>query len=413
MEFHGVDMTGQIHVEELSTLASWTSSDKRRIVYVTDEDCYYIGGNTEWIKLPSPAEDVSFDDTNVNFTATDVQEALEQLGGIYTYAFYFGDESDGAFDSNSPGAGYTDAGTYDWEIDGSGSDDDVFEVMNFTTFTLRTGHSLTTANRKKCLLIYCTGDCTINGHLNMDSKGAKGQPDDDIKTYRFIQNVEPFSNEQFQYVFNIPEVGANGNDSAITGDTGVSGQTGGGGGGGPADYALGGSGQTGTAWCGGSGGGGGSCYGGTGGTANSYGGKGGNGGIAVYATGWVDGGGGGGGAGNPGGNAGTSYGTGQSGQAGGLGGGGTILLIVKGNLTIGAAGVISADGGNGGSAGNGVVGAACGAGGAGGGAGGGSIVIAYVGTLSNSGTIQANGGAGGGYGGAGSIQGPTKISSVI
>lgn len=78
-----------------------------------------------------------------------------------------------------------------------------------------------------------------------------------------------------------------------------------------------------------------------------------------------------------------------SAQDGGLGGGGTIFLIVQGNLDIGGNGVISSDGGKGGDAWSANV--ACG----GGGAGGGSINIFYKGSLVNSGTVRAVGGPGG------------------
>jgi hypothetical protein len=80
-----------------------------------------------------------------------------------------------------------------------------------------------------------------------------------------------------------------------------------------------------------------------------------------------------------------------------------LLLIVRGNLTIGPAGEIVAHG----KAGGGSVNYG------GGGSGGGSIGVLYAGALDNSGTIAADGGPGGrdrdpgqsGYaGGAGSVQ---------
>jgi hypothetical protein len=160
--------------------------------------------------------------------------------------------------------------------------------------------------------------------------------------------------------------------------------------------ATSGAGNTGTCFSGGAAGGGsGSITGTSGGNAGSANGGAGGAGVNVGGAGITAG----GGAGNPGG-AGAI-----GGSAGSNGTGGLLILIIRGNLTIGASGVISSNGASGGDG-------SCG----GGGSGGGTLVILYAGTLSNSGTIQANGGPGGtgtgngGAGGAGSVQGPTVIS---
>ena len=91
-----------------------------------------------------------------------------------------------------------------------------------------------------------------------------------------------------------------------------------------------------------------------------------------------------GGAGNP---RGGDIGSATNAEAGT---GGVIWLIVGGNLTIGASGVISANGKNGGSTSGGDFNSA------GGGSGGGRIIIAHKGTFTNNGTIEALGGYGGG-----------------
>ncbi len=100
------------------------------------------------------------------------------------------------------------------------------------------------------------------------------------------------------------------------------------------------------------------------------------------------------------GNAGCQGGTGWGGHTVGSGadGGGTIILIVGGDLTI--TGTISANGGTA-TSGNAYYCAG------GGGPGGGNILILYAGTLSNSGTVTATKGVAGGprTGGAGGTGG--------
>ena len=70
--------------------------------------------------------------------------------------------------------------------------------------------------------------------------------------------------------------------------------------------------------------------------------------------------------------------------------GGLIILVVKGNLTIGSGGSITCIGSNSGT---------CSGGnawhGSGGASGGGNIVLAYRGTYTNNGTVTANGGTAG------------------
>ena len=249
-------------------------------------------------------------------------------------------------------------------------------VRNYTSLTLNAGHTMTVTNRCRGLLIYVAGDCTINGTVNMSSKGAKATGSFAHYVYQaknFYGNFIP------QYQFNSVKLygsGSGGGAASTNGRSVGEGYTGGGGGG-----YTGNSGSAGTSWSGGSGGGagpsatGGRAYGGTGGAAST----------ANF----------GGGAGNLGGAA------GPGGSGGGTGTGGVIIFVVKGTFTLGNTGRILANGaaGGGGSAGGG------------GGSGGGRIVILYGQKyINNGGTITANGGVGGGTaplkggdGGAGSI----------
>ena len=105
----------------------------------------------------------------------------------------------------------------------------------------------------------------------------------------------------------------------------------------------------------------------------------------------------GGGAGNPG-------GSGLGGTNGSSGTGGLIVLIVKGNISIGSTGKIESTGTQGGNETSGY-------GMGGGGSGGGAILILHSGNYSSNGSLDVSGGAAGvgghklgGAGGEGSIQ---------
>lgn len=287
---------------------------------------------------------------------------------------WFGTSEDGDLISTS-------SITYDSSVDGQ------IVVKNYKSFYLNAGHTITVSYRCRGLLIYVAGDCTINGTLTMNSRGAIGTG----SVAHYVYQAKDYQSDflamyNYNYVPIFPD-GMNGgvSGSLIGGNNGLAateGRTGGGGAGGSAGGAnFGGAGGSGSSWSGGSGGGGGS--GSAGGNGLSFGSTGGNGAGT----------GSGGGAGNTGGLP------GPLGLAGETGTGGLILLIVKGSLTIGQTGIISANGANGGSGTNA----------GGGGSGGGRIVLLYGNNFNNYGSITVNGGLGGsgsrlgGDGGAGSI----------
>ena len=311
-------------------------------------------------------------------------------------------------------------------------------VKQYTSINIKSGDNVSVDDTCKGLIIYCTGDCTINGSLTMSRKAGTANnspvPSDGLRWtfYDPTQSDGPLTYPQVPVsslgtaadtvaqlmtalpgpagrVIQVTKTGAGGGDNVgsnaptwgpNTGArSGVSGapnnKTGGGGGG--CGFTGGGNGGTGICW-GGGGGAGGAAAGGSGGEGQ-------DGGIAPGPTGpQVEGGnagnapeagrvGGGGGAGNPAGEGGA--GPDGVGTDGGTGGGGLLALFVGGDLTIGPTGGIFSDGGSGGNAG--APGGGSNAGG-GGGAGGGAILIVYGGSFTNNGSITASGGTGGGGG---------------
>lgn len=293
-------------------------------------------------------------------------------------------------------------------------------VKNFKNLTINNGVLYTPLRACRGLLIYCTGDLTVNGTLSMTGKGGgvgykiatpigvartTDARFDLVDASIYVNNISsslntvggrgipthwnwaPSGSVWFtNYKIRIPLSGS------------VAGGTPSGGAGG-----LGGSGVAGVNCCGGGGAGGNgqAIYGGY--QLGAAGGRG-----TVFAGGGGGGGGGGGYAGSNGGsatlevpgNAGTSVYHGQGG-AGGNGAGGNIVIVVRGNVSVN--GTISC---------NGVIGVSTpgggGSGGAGGGTGGGCLTILYGGTYTNAGSVVANGGPAGtpngGSGGAGVIR---------
>lgn len=332
-------------------------------------------------------------------------------------------------------------------------------VKNYNDLTVNSGVTLTTDNRCRGALLYVKGNLVVNGTISMTARGCKANPatvgtDGNTPVAASDGNAVPSTGIQIRrkktgqtssnslttlfhgcgnaavtaeanqailvsngQVFTITRTGANGGTgqstttnqlNGVSGSNGTTGQSGGGGSGAlQADSfsASTGAGGAGTCFSGGAASGGVSTVnsGITGTAGNSFGGAGGNaidGSLNEH----------GGGAGNPGGQW-----IGQSipNYAGQDGTGGTLIIIVRGTITIGASGIIEAKGSRGGGY-SGMTGLS------GGGSGGGNIVILYGGSVSNSGTITAAGGNGGlnsgagisrsgGVGGVGSIQGPTII----
>jgi len=48
MDFHGVRMQGQIHIDKETTLPVWTAADEGRFIYVEADDTFYYGTSAGW-----------------------------------------------------------------------------------------------------------------------------------------------------------------------------------------------------------------------------------------------------------------------------------------------------------------------------------------------------------------------------
>ena len=296
-------------------------------------------------------------------------------------------------------------------------------VKQYSSINIDFGDTVTVQNRCKGLIIYCQGDCTIDGVLTMTAKGAgPGAPASPVPAnglrwaWRKSGATDgPFSSSDFPLAALGPEAAALINIGAFTEPEAVaviSKKTGGsggssssgpvtsgppnadrvggttpngtGGGGGGMGYNGGGNGGAGNCWAGGGGGGGAAAGGsGTSGQAGS-GAAGGDGGVGPEGS-RV---GGGGGAGAPAGAGGPD--PDGDGNPGSTGVGGLLCLFVGGNLTVSSSGQITSHGSAGGDAGP--PGAGGNAGG-GGGSGGGRIIIVYGGTYTNNGVVNCTGGA--------------------
>ena len=256
--------------------------------------------------------------------------------------------------------------------------------------TVASGATLTTATRKKGLVLWVRGALVVNGVVSMTGRGAKAAGQE-VWLYRAPDDSAVV----------VPAGGASGgaarwsNGPSLDGNAGSSGVSlkGPGGGGSGASHcnsciSYSGAGAAATSYSGGSGGGGvsryyssgnavaGAAQGGAGGVASAYHPTDGYGKAA------------GGGAGNPGG-AGRASALG-SGAAGGSGAGGLLVIFAEGDLTLG--GRLEAEGLAGGGASSGPTQWNAG----GGGSGGGAVHAYYGGVLTlTGGTASAAGGAGG------------------
>jgi len=301
---------------------------------------------------------------------------------------------------------------------GSINTDGDMVVLQFDTLTIDASTTLTTNHPCRGLFVYVENDCTINGSLSMNSRGANADPtisggsDNAAVNANGIQlpmltsgGTSTLASATFSgtgstavsavanqtgisgngTIFSIARTGAaggagqtgqGGGNAGSDGTTGASTISTGGGGSGGTTYdnnvnpntSIGGDGGSGSCFSGGAGGGGtynnnNSTYY-TGGDGSSTGGAGGNGfgNASAYAA---------GGAGNGG-------GTGVSASLEGSDGtGGIIWLVVGGNLTIGSGGSIDVRGQGHNSSNMG-----------GGASGGGAAMILYAGTFTNNGSIN-------------------------
>ena len=302
-------------------------------------------------------------------------------------------------------------------------------VKNFQNLTINSGVLFTPLRSCRGMVIYCTGDLTINGTVSMTGKGGG------VAT-KIAAPIGIATSTDSRYDLVDATLYFNNCSSSVAGGRGIpthwnwapsgsawfsnyktriailSGSVAGGTGGGPTTNAAGSTGTAGIFCCGGGGGGGSGApntnVAGTGGRGTIFaGGAGGCGGFgfggateptSLFEASRSNGSpinSGAGGAGNP-----SSIG---QGTAAGIGVGGLLILIVRGSITI--TGMISSNGAVGGNG----TGPATG-GGSGGGSGGGRIIIIYGGTYTNAGSVVANGGSGGTGGGSGGAGGAGAIT---
>jgi hypothetical protein len=292
-------------------------------------------------------------------------------------------------------------------------------IKNFKSLTIDNGVLFSPLRACRGMVIYCTGNLTVNGTISMTGKGGGvatkiaspiGIASSTDSRYDLVDatlyfnnfsssaagiighmNWAPSGSAWFSnYKIRVPLSGsvAGGVAGSGAGGAGIF-SCGGGGAGGNSPYSpgwIGGNGGRGTIF---SGGGGGSGGGDGGGFPTS---------TTVFEVGATAYGGAGGGAGSPLGVYTPSWAPTVAGTAGGDGVGGLLLLIVRGNITIN--GTVSNNGRNGGNGGLTNNAVQCGGGG---GSGGGRTIIIYGGTYTNAGSVVVNGGSGGsGYGAGGS-----------
>lgn len=336
---------------------------------------------------------------------------LMGAAGVSGAENYFGDGSDGEF---------TTSGNVTYARNSTTED---MILLEYTSINIGSGHTVTTDGYSRGIFLYCTGDCTITGTLSMSNPGAYGSgkgsrkdptaddgssDDSAVSSTGLRLPMFTASGDQTLAAADFAGCGdavvaAVSNQEAISGDGTIFQilRTGGAGGDGSATAGT--AGATGAAIISAGGGGSGGLGNdtgaghtiGDGGTGSCFGGGGGTGAV-------------GGSSGCASGDADWNYGTAGCVSGGGYGGhssgngndgGGTIILVVGGDLTITGSVTANAGAGTGGShsymAG-------------GGGGGGGVILILYAGSLSNTGTVTASaGGAGssraGGAGGAGGV----------
>ena len=348
-----------------------------------------------------------------------------------TYNNYFGTGKDGSVTISS--SAQISSSTSPAGLNNISRENGDVIVKNFQNLTINSGVLFAPLRSCRGLIIYCTGNLTVNGTISMTGKGGG-------VANKIASPLGIATSTDSRYDLVDATLYFNNCSSSVAGGRGIpthwnwapsgsawfsnykiriplSGSVAGGTGAGPGAAQNGGAGTAGIFCCGGGGGGGSGApnanIGGSGGRGTIFaGGAGGQGGYnnttsitpAVFeaSRGIVSPFTGGGGAGNP------SSTAGAPSVAATPGVGGLLILIVRGNLNIN--GTVSSNGSSGG-AGNGF--AAGGAGG--GGSGGGRIVIIYGGTYTNAGSVVASGGSGGsnpgssptaglgGAGGAGSI----------
>ena len=325
------------------------------------------------------------------------------ISGLSSYGNYFGTGKDGSVTISSSAQVSSSLNNISREFGDT-------IVKNYQDLTINSGILFSPLRACRGMVIYCTGNLTVNGTISMTGKGGG-------VGNKIAAPIGVASSTDSRYDLVDATLYFNNLSSSASGGRGIpthwnwapsgsawfnnfkvrvplSGSVAGGAAGpGQSNGAVG---TAGIFCCGSGGGGGGSGYygaqaGGAGGRGTIFAGGGGGGGAGFAAT---------------GGTSAYEVGAPAASNGGGIGAGGNnalgtsalLILIVRGNITIN--GTISSNGSNGGPGTDPVSPGPSWSGGGGGGSGGGRIMIIYGGTYTNAGSIVANGGSGGSFQGS-------------
>lgn len=429
-------------INQETTTTEWKCITRIKLTRTNKDNPYSLEGDIRGL-----FQSVSDGKGKLETTITGKGGTVSKVGSVAT----FDELNNGVSSIIAPGETFG-GGTADFNSTGASSLAVPFSgglrqpvVLKYKNFTLNEGHTITTSAPGNGLVIYVEGDAVINGAIDMSGKAhglGMGVP-----PLVILGSIPGFNS----LITSLPNI------ENYRGGAGGNGGAGGMGNRDDSTYSSGGAGGTGSngRYCaggyGGGGGGAGAAFtwyshasnkkGGNGsspdlslgylmvqtaskyttkgyadsiisldGTAAPVGtGGGGSGGMSQGGSSrWGEAGYGGTctGAGGGGGGGIASYsGYGNNGGGGGYAGG-CIVLIVRGNLTIGATGSLKAAGGNGGYGGAGGTedtsssSGGGGGGGGGGGAGGGVVAIFHKGNFVNNGSVNVSGGSGGAGGAA-------------
>jgi hypothetical protein len=378
--------------------------------------------------LPLVDPTLALDSRNVKVRISTHNEMFSNnfaVASLSSYSNYFGTGKDGSVTISS--SAQISSSTSPAGLNNISREFGDIIVKNYQNLTINSGVLFSPLRACRGMVIYCTGNLTVNGTISMTGKGGG-------VANKIASPIGIASSTDSRYDLVDATLYFNNFSSSTAGGYGIpthwnwapsgslwfsnykiriplSGSVAGGTGGGPTGNAAGSTGAAGIFCCGGGGGGG------SGAPNTNIAGGGGRGTIFTGGAGGCGGFGfgnvteptslfeasisrgspinsGAGGAGNP-----PSIGSGTA----GTGVGGLLILIVRGNVTI--TGTVSSNGAVGGNGTGPSIG-----GGSGGGSGGGRIMVIYGGTYSNAGSVVANGGNGGTGGGSGGAGGAGSIT---
>ena len=85
MKVFGMEMVGRFTIEKIPSLPEWSPYDEGRLVYVEDKGSYWMGGITDWIKMPLGEQNIQVNQLDLGTNSNQIHAGIFPVENRFNY----------------------------------------------------------------------------------------------------------------------------------------------------------------------------------------------------------------------------------------------------------------------------------------------------------------------------------------